>query len=59
MNFKFWLLLKAPEIVAKVRLVKSGYRDTRACDFARKYLISSGISQQKISESFMYVALTI
>ena len=59
MNFKFWLFLKASEIVAEVSFVKSRYRDTRTCDFARKYLISSGIAQQKISESFMYVALTV
>ena len=59
MNFKFWLFLKAPEIEAEVGFAKSRYRDTRTCDFARKYLISSVIAQQKISESFMYVALTV
>ena len=59
MNFKFWLFLKASEIVAEVSFVKLRYRNTRTCDFARKYLISSGIAQQKISESFMYVALTV
>ena len=47
------------EIEAEVRFVKSRYRDTRTCDFAQKYLISSGIAEQKISESFMYVALTV
>ena len=59
MNFKFCFFLKVPEIQAEVRFVKSRYRDTRTCDFAGKYLISSGIAQQKISENFMYVALTV
>ena len=53
-NFDFFL--KSPEIVAELLLVKSRYLDTCTCDFARKYFISSGLSQQKISESFMYVA---
>ena len=33
--------------------------DPRTFNFARKYLISTGISQEKISESFMYLALTV
>ena len=55
-NFHFF---KATEIVDKVRFVKSQYLDPRTSDFAWKYLISTGIDQQKISESFMYVALTV
>ena len=59
MNFKFWLFLKALEIVAEVRFVKSWYLDPHTFDFVRKYLISSEIGQGKISENFIYVALTV
>ena len=59
MNFKFWLFLKASKIVAELRFVKSRYLDPHTSDFARKYLISTGIAQEKISESFIYVALTV
>ena len=59
MNFKFWLFLKASEIVAELCFVKSRYLDPHTFDFAPKYLISSGIAQGKISESFIYVALTV
>ena len=55
MNFKFWLFLKASEIVAEVSFVKSLYRDTRTCDFARKYLISSGIAQQKVVTLYYWI----
>ena len=46
-------LVKAPEIIVEMRFLKSQYLDTQ------KYLISSWIAQQNISESFMYVAVTI
>ena len=59
MNFKFWLFLKVSEIVAKVGFVKSRYLDPHTSDFDPKYLISTEIAQEKISESFIYVALTI
>ena len=59
MDFKFWLFLKASKIVAELWFVKSRYRDHHTSDFAQKYLISTGIAQEKISESFIYVALTV
>ena len=59
MDFKFWLFLKSSKIVAEVDFVKSRYLDPHTSDFARKYLISTGIAQGKSSESFIYVALTV
>ena len=59
MDFKFWLFLKSSKIVAEVDFVKSRYLDPHTSNFARKYLISTEISQGKISESFIYVALTV
>ena len=59
MDFKFWLFLKALEIVAKLRFVKSRYRDPHTSDSARKYLISTGIAQGKFPESFMHVTVTV
>ena len=59
MNVKFWLFLKASKIVAEMHFVKSRYLDSRTSDFVSKYLISTGIAQEKISGSLIYVALTV
>ena len=59
MNFKFWLFLKASEIVAELRFVKSRYLDPHTSDLALKYLILTGIAQGKFPESFMHVTITV
>ena len=51
--------MASEKIVAEVCFVKSRYLDPPTSDFAPKYLILTRIAQEKISESFIYVALSV